>query len=342
MTLTLTIDRARWEAHQRAMLDEVPGLVPVAKGNGYGFGLETLAAQSKALGVPVIAVGIAQEVGRVRAGGWDGDVVVLNPWRPFDAAATAQLGDPSVIATVSRPEDLRALAASHPGARVIVEIETSMHRHGLAPAALDASDFGSLIVEGWAIHLPATGSLPEARTLAAAGLAVREAPVWVSHLSVDDYRVLAGELPVPPRMRVGTRLWLGDPGSHSTVASVLDVHRVERGEPFGYHQVRAPRDGYLVVVSGGTAHGVAMAAAVPQRTWRQRAVTVAEGVLDAFGRTLSPFALAGKKRSFAEPPHMHSSMLFVPGDDPLVEVGDEVPVTTRMTTVTTDEIRWLS
>jgi hypothetical protein len=31
-------------------------------------------------------------------------------------------------------------------------------------------------------------------------------------------------------------------------------------------------------------------------------------------------------------------MLFVPGPDPRVEVGDEVPVTTRMTTVTVDEI----
>ena len=47
-------------AHQRALLAEVPGLVPVAKGNGYGFGLETLAAQASELDVEVIAVGIAQ------------------------------------------------------------------------------------------------------------------------------------------------------------------------------------------------------------------------------------------------------------------------------------------
>ena len=44
MTLTLTIDRSRWQAHQRAILEDVPGLVPVAKGNGYGFGLRLLAA----------------------------------------------------------------------------------------------------------------------------------------------------------------------------------------------------------------------------------------------------------------------------------------------------------
>lgn len=341
MPLTLKIERALWEAHQRSLREEVPGLVPVAKGNGYGFGLELLAEQSGRLGLPVIAVGIAQEVPRVRAGGWVGDVVVLNPWRPFDDAAVALLDDPAVITTVSRTADLRALAAARPGTRVIVEIETSMHRHGLDPSTVSDGDLAGLTVEGWAVHLPATGSLPEARTLAAAGLAVREAPVWVSHLSAADYRSLAAELNVPARMRVGTRLWLGEPAAHHTVASVLDVHRVERGEPFGYHQVRAPRDGHLVVVAGGTAHGVALAAPVPLRSLRQRAVTVAEGVLDAMGRSLSPFELGGRKRAFAEPPHMHSSMLFVPGPDPMVQVGDEVPVTTRMTTVSADEIRWL-
>mgnify|MGYP000585483861 CR=1 FL=1 len=51
---------------------------------------------------------------------------------------------------------------------------------------------------------------PEARRLADAAVDALPAPVWVSHLSVDDYRTLAGELEVPTRMRVGTRLWLGD------------------------------------------------------------------------------------------------------------------------------------
>ena len=49
--------------------------------------------------------------------------------------------------------------------------------------------------------------------------------------------------------------------------------------------------------------------------------------------------IGGRKRAFAEPPHMHSSMVFVPGPDAGVRVGDEVPVTTRMTTVTPDEVR---
>ena len=86
MPLTLTIDHATWRAHQRAVLADVPGLVPVAKGNGYGFGNALLAAESAELGVDTIAVGVAQEVPEVRAV-WAGDIVVLNPWRPSDAAA---------------------------------------------------------------------------------------------------------------------------------------------------------------------------------------------------------------------------------------------------------------
>ncbi|MBB1511362.1 alanine racemase [Tessaracoccus sp. MC1679] len=339
MTLTLTIDRSRWQAHQRAILEDAPGLVPVAKGNGYGFGLRLLASESARLGVKTIAVGIAQEVPAVRAGGFDGDIVVLSPWRPFDDAATALLHDPKVITTVSRAEDLRALASAHPGVRVIVEIETSMHRHGLDPRTLTEQDFGPLTFEGWTIHLPANGSLDEAKRLAGAGLGVRRGPVWVSHLSVTDYRVLRTALGVRTHLRVGTRLWLGDKRAYATTATVLDVHRITSGSPLGYHGVKAPGNGWLVIVSGGTAHGVAMSAPTPQRSLRQRGVTVAQGVLDALGRSLSPFTIGGRKRAFAEPPHMHSSMVFVPGSDAPAQVGDEVPVTTRMTTVTVDEIR---
>lgn len=340
MTLTLNIDARRWRGHLKGFQEQIPGLVPVAKGNGYGFGLTTLADEAKRLDAQTIAVGIAQEVAAVRSGGWEDDVVVLNPWRPADQLATALLTDPKVITTVSRPEDLRSISQSHPTARVIVEIETSMHRHGLDPRQLTADDFGELWFEGWAVHLPAAGSLEEANRLAHTGIATRTGPIWASHLSVDDYRTFSASMPVPTYLRVGTRLWLGDKQAYRTTATVLDVHPIKRGVALGYHGVPAPKDGFIVVASGGTAHGVAMAAPVPQRSLRQRGVTVAQGVLDAVGRTLSPYAIGGKKRSFAEPPHMHSSMIFVPGTEPLVHVGDEVPVTTRMTTVVTDEIRW--
>lgn len=339
MTLALTIDTAAWHAGQQQLLDDVPGLVPVAKGNGYGFGLDVLAREAVRLRADVLAVGTSHEVETVRLAGWARDVVVLNPWRPGDDLATSLLSEPGVITTVSRLEDLAVLCAHHAGARIILELDTTMHRHGVPSDNLDGADVDHLVLEGWAIHLPATGSLAEAERLARAALARHTAPVWVSHLSVADRRTLAERLDVDVRMRVGTRLWLGTPDALATTARVLDVHPIARGGRLGYHQAKAPRDGSIVVVSGGTAHGIALAAPVPQRSLRQRLTTVADGLMRATGATLSPFTVAGRKRPFAEPPHMHSSMLFVPGTTS-AQVGDEVPVTCRMTTTRFDEIRW--
>ena len=340
MTLTLSVDTRRWRDHLRTLQSDVPGLVPVAKGNGYGLGLEVLAREAMRIRASAIAVGVAEEVTQVRLAGYTRDVVVLNPWRPGDAVHTALLSDPRVVTTVSRPEDLAAISAQAPRARVQLELLTSMRRHGLTLEQLEGIDLHDLTFEGWTIHLPATGSLTEAEELARAALAVHRGAVWVSHLDVADYRLLRTRLGVQTRMRIGTRLWLGAPETLTTRATVLDVHRITRGQRLGYHQSRAPRDGWIVVVSGGTAHGIALAAPVPQRSLRQRGVTVAEGLLEAAGQSLSPFTVGRRKRPFAEPPHMHSSMLFVPGRDPGVAVGDEVPVTCRMTTTRFDQISW--
>lgn len=337
MTLRLTVNLHQWRAHQRDLVADVPGAVPVAKGNGYGFGLDVLAKEAMALQTDTLAVGIAQEVQTVRAAGWARDVVVLNPWRPGDTAATDLLADARVITMVSRAADLQAIRASHPHARVQLEMQTSMHRHGLLSDDLP-QDLGSLQFEGWSIHLPSAGSLSEAKELAGKALACRRGAIWMSHLSVADYREFRTSIGVQTRMRMGTRLWLGAPAAIATTANILDVHRIRRGEGLGYHQTKAPRDGYIVIASGGTAHGIALAAPVPQRTLRQRGVTIAEGLLEATGKTLSPFSIGGRKRPFAEPPHMHSSMLWVPGDDAGVTVGEEIPVTCRMTTTTFDEV----
>lgn len=334
--LTLTIDAERWRAHLGRVMEQVPGLVPVAKGNGYGLGNQRLAAEASTLGADTLAVGVAAEAKDLLEEGWSGSIVVLNPWRPTDAVATGLLGNDRIITTLSRPEDLPAVQGIRADARVQVELTTSMLRHGLAPAEITQVDPGSLRFEGWSIHLPATGSLNEATTLARLAIDHLPGQVWVSHLSVADYAQFAQSFDA--RMRVGTRLWLGDPGALRTTARIVDLHPVTRGTRVGYHRVRVPRDGFIVVAGGGTAHGIALAAPVPQRTLRQRATTAAEGLLDAMGRSLSPFTIGGRKRAFAEPPHMHSSMLFVPGANPFVSIGDEVPVTCRMTTTGFDRI----
>ena len=91
MSLTLTVDGDRWRAHLRSVAGSQPGLVPVAKGNGYGFGLARLARKAGWLGVDTLAVGTYDELPEV-ASRYDGDLLVLTPWRPFGAAV--ELADP--------------------------------------------------------------------------------------------------------------------------------------------------------------------------------------------------------------------------------------------------------
>ena len=81
-------------------------MVPVIKGNGYGYGLRRLAVESTNLGVDVIAVGTALEVAVVRES-FAGDVVILNPWDAASPVAAELTGDPRVITTVSRLDDLQ-------------------------------------------------------------------------------------------------------------------------------------------------------------------------------------------------------------------------------------------
>ena len=81
MSLTLTVDGERWRRHLRQVADVNPGLAPVAKGNGYGFGLGRLARKADWLGVDTLAVGTYDELPEV-AQRFSGDLMVLTPWRP--------------------------------------------------------------------------------------------------------------------------------------------------------------------------------------------------------------------------------------------------------------------
>lgn len=345
------MDVDAWRRHLRVVSESTPGIVPVAKGNGYGFGLPRLALEAQNLGADTIAVGLPAEVALVRDG-FAGDIVIMMPWRPDDDLARELLADPRVISTVSRVEDLAAIttlvenAASKP--RVIMEVRTSMQRHGVrpddlvtVPGRLDAITF-----EGWTIHLPLLdqGRYLEAERLARAALATVAAPLWISHLPVAEATTLAKQLggagrePVPMRLRVGTRLWLGDPGSVSTVATVLDVHPVRRGDRVGYRQRRIAGNGWLLVIAGGTAHGIGMEAPTAASSGRQRLVALATGGLEAAGRALSPYTIAGRKRWFCEPPHMQSSQVLLPESVPPPRVGDDVRVELRLTTAVVDQI----
>jgi hypothetical protein len=165
------------------------------------------------------------------------------------------------------------------------------------------------------------------------------ASLWVSHLDDVELASVRRGLPdIALYPRIGTRLWLGDRGALRARGTVLAVHDVARGQASGYRQRRASRAGAVVVVGGGTSHGVALEAPSPAATFRQRAVAAGTGVLEGAGRSLSPFVIGGKQRWFAEPPHMHVSLVRVPVGVVLPAVGDEVDCDVRLTTVHADRV----
>jgi alanine racemase len=243
---------------------------------------------------------------------------------------------------------VRALLTAHPRARFVLEVVTSMRRHGLdrreleaAARLLDGLDHPRLA--GVAIHLPlGHGShLREVEQLithvVAADLDTRT--LWVSHLTDDELdrlRVSYADFEIRPR--IGTALWLGDRGALRVTATVLDVHEVARGDVFGYRGRSAPKRGHLVVVGGGTAHGIGLEAPTGDTSLKARAATLVRGGLDAAGFVRSPYIIDGQQRLFGEPPHMQASMLFLPHGAHVPEVGDEVDVRVRYTATTFDRI----
>ncbi len=360
MTLSLYVDGDRWRASLKDVLARHPGLVPVIKGNGYGFGSRRLARKAQWLGVDTVAVGTYEELDEVLPR-FDGSVLVLAPWRPFSPPPE----DPRVIHTLGRPGDLDLFRERARDAgvrpRVVLERMTSMRRHGLSPRGLrDAVGVvtreGGVEVAGVALHLPleagsqGTAHLSEVERamtdVVAAGVGdlARHghphcATVWVSHLSEAELEILAGRYPeFTFRPRIGTSLWLGDRGALSVRATVLDAHAVQRGDTYGYRGRTAPRSGTILVVSGGTAHGIGLEAPTGDASLRARAASLARGGLDAAGLVRSPFSVAGKQRLFAEPPHMQVSMLFIPSGTEVPEVGEEIGCRVRFTATSFDRV----
>jgi hypothetical protein len=340
MALSLYVETARWRAHQRSVLEAFPGLVPVAKGNGYGFGNQRLAEEATLLGAPMLAVGTAYEAAEA-VEYFGGDVLVLTPYRIGE--------DPvplpgRVVRTVGSISGIRALV----GTRIVVECMTSMRRHGilLQDVSKLVTALEDVRLEGFAVHLPLDrpdGHDPVAEVsawvgrLTDAGLPIPA--VYVSHLSAKELQRLRGLYPdLSFRPRIGTRLWLGDHEALDCRGTVLDVTPVAKGDRYGYRQQKAPVDGHLVVVAGGTAHGVGLEAPKYMTGVTPRAKTLARAGLATVNRTSSPFSWSGRKVAFAEPPHMQVSILFLPGEIAPPAVGEELRATLRHTTTHFDRV----
>ncbi|GAA1912072.1 alanine racemase [Nocardioides hwasunensis] len=356
MSLTLSVDGDRWRSHLLTTVRAHPGIVPVAKGNGYGLGVGRLARRAQWLAdrapetgasLDTLAVGTYDELGEA-ATRYAGDLLVLTPWRPFGAALEIDERTATrVVHTVSRPEDLAALRERDPDARFVLEQLTSMLRHGMTrrelTAAAEIVGRGRSGLRGVAMHLPlnTTSHLGEVSRLinevVASGLPTRT--VFVSHLTRSELERLATTYPdFTVRPRMGTDLWLGDRGALRVTATVLDVHAVERGDTFGYRGRSVPKSGHIVVVSGGTAHGIGLEAPTGDQSLKARAATLARGGLDAVGFVRSPFSIDGKQRLFAEPPHMQASMLFVPSGARVPRVGEDIDVRVRFTATDVDRV----
>lgn len=370
MAFTARVDGPRWRTHQRSVADAIAAasgapLVPVVKGNGYGLGQTLLAHEATALEPTAIAVGTVFELDAVRDA-TTGDVVVLEPFEPRDASAAeawwhaAQHGDGTrIIRTVASAPALLALAAAPGPVRVILEARSSMHRFGFDEAGLaaaltetavrEALARGSLLLEGLSLHLPIDppaerSKVSETRrwralltdlSRATAGLP----PVlWVSHLDDTELAAVADGMDGTLRVRVGTRLWLGDRDAITALGTVLAVRPVPAGTHVGYRQRTGPRGGTLVVVSGGTAHGIGLAAPSPAASLRQRLGAARTGALDAAGRARSPFTWAGQQCWFAEPPHQQHSLIWLEQGVAVPEVGAQVPATVRFTTSRFDAV----
>src|SRR4051812_50078579 len=122
MALTLSVDTARWRAHHMRVAQQFPGLVPVCKGNGYGFGHERLAEEATRLGSDVLAVGTTYEAARIKD--WfGGDLLVLMPYRRGEEPVPFP---DRVVRLVSSIDGVYGLV----GARVDIEGMSSIKRHG--------------------------------------------------------------------------------------------------------------------------------------------------------------------------------------------------------------------
>ena len=312
MALTLAIDLDRWRLHLDRYVAPRPGLIPVIKGNGYGFGRARLAAECARIGFDEVAVGTSWELADIPRG-WR--AVVLTPCAgPADAAALTPVAVPTV-GTAHHVDVLRDAGWRGP---VLVKLRTSLGRYGVGADhladLLRAVQSADLTLHGFGLHFPLAGTDAEHAAELTAWLPhlPPQATIHVGHLDAADVAT-SNRL----RPRVGTALWLGDRAALHLTADVVDVRAVRRGECLGYRAADVPADGHLVLIGAGTAHGVT--------------------ALDD-GR--SPFHYARTRLALVEPPHMHTSLCFVPTSDPspCPCPGDEVDVQQPLTRILVDRI----
>ena len=316
MALVLTVNTDSWNRQVDALATSVTGLVPVVKGNGYGFGRDWLATRASDLS-PTIAVGTIFEVSSVPA---QCTPIVLTPSLDIPAG----LRDDAIL-TVGSMAHIEALASTNKSRQVVIKIRSSMNRYGAA-----ANDVAELLqqcratnlrVRGVSIHPPLTGtSADHVREIENLLSTIDSSlPAWVSHVDPQDFADLQSRYPERQWfLRLGTSLWHGDKSTLQLTSDVIETVAVTAGQKVGYHGVEISQNGTLVIVGCGSAHGVS---------------PLSDGS--------SPFHFSRQRIQLIELPHMHTSMCFIPSSQPTPVVGDRVDVQRPLITTDADRIDWV-
>ena len=285
VALTLTVDRARWREHVAATRAAFPGLVPVVKGNGYGFGLTYLAELVSSWEPVTAGERAAGERRRVRPwarASWRWAPSTSWPaCRPRPPAAGADAGAGPRAAHRRGPGRPHGrLGAPRRRAGLGRRAPAGHRQAGQPHAPLRGGTRRSARPPGRGRHapgFPSTGSRSTRRWRARATTTSR--PFGAGCPRCRPTRSCTPPTSTPrgtPRCAPaeattrdggsgsGTALWHGDKSSLHLTADVLDVRPVRGGDRVGYRAVPAPADGSLVMVTAGTAHGVHPLAGRPE------------------------------------------------------------------------------
>jgi alanine racemase len=305
VTIRLTVERERWWHHVTDVAAATPGLVPVVKGNGYGFGRVGLASIAVEIS-QLLAVGTVHELDGLPAAATP---IVLTP------TLTAPHTTDAVL-TVGSSAHIDALRGW--GGRVIVKLVSPMLRYGGSIELVAEAQRAGLRTVGVSIHPPLAGDDDARRAHIVTQLEHIDPSldVWVSHLYPATYESLPTSHQY--KLRSGSYLWHGDRSAIRLEADVLEVRSVTAGTAAGYRLVPVPEDGTLVMVGAGSAGGV---------------TTLPDG--------RSPYHFQRQRIDLLEPPHMHTSMLFVPASRACPRVGDWVDLQRPLINTHADELRWI-
>lgn len=341
MTIHLEVNKEKFRAHQKNVKSTFQNLVPVLKGNGFGFGLNNLVNEVKLLNIKTIAVGTVFEASQIKDL-YPHEILVLEPYSQADELAKKVFDnlDNRFVRTISSLAS--GFSFSSP---FVVEGITSTSRFGIKKNEILKIDLASKNLRGLALHLPINKSdeakleeivdwLNHWQTIS------KNKNIWLSHISKDLLSKLKKQKPdFNYHLRIGTQLWLGDKSFLSAKAKVLAV--VENVSIAGYGQKKLASNKKIIVVAGGTANGIGLNSDLTTTSFFDRLKVAALGLMASFGKLKSPFLFKGKKIYFFEPAHMNVSLLKVSASEK-IQVGDLLDLQVRYTTTNFDLIKGLN